>query len=898
MGVTSKLSSGALYSKVSVGGAGVLDFVEISSESCVAWLWHAIIDDGRSLPSSLILSRLNLLSLSRVLHLRSPFSSFECRRFSTAWVLSSISVYGISLVHMNDIPVHEECLVPFNLRIPLDLFEIPLRDRFSISLSPLSRLLFDPLSLEEFSLPTWNNVRVDDSEILMFTDGSCCRGREVSVGFAVVSQFQIGVNVQDALADADMSFPDLQRCSGWFGFGGAVGSCGNSAPSISLAELIPVFYAMLLVPFDAPVCIYSDSAYVCKVWSSFLEYTSSQKCKLRHLWLWDRIFLVLFHKLRCGGKVRIEKVRAHLPFDSDIQDCALTLGNYVADIVAKTVRASSVVLSSRLVTGLSRYSFVRNDVSITTSIRSEVREQSFQRWSDVWKSHATMGFLYNEFAEQRICCSAYMGLSTGRYFNLFRSSVECFRAENSLKCFVFKLQTATLPSWTRIMYNENCVGPISRFCSTNGNVDFCCRLCYTLTCHRRGTSDHILRECSALENGRSIVLKRFGLFLDGIHRNFSSLREFRDIKLFFSESCFDGELFCSQKDHRTSILVFGPSGVSVHSSWFPVLGRMSGMVVSLVNAELVIDQLFFNVVSEIVLYIDKVSALLPLELLQWFVNSGLVFAFLCPGIESDLASTLSLPTTYISASSIFCCIQPVSAQYFASLLDRVNLRSKYLFACVSVEDGTIRMLHNFGCEVLVEFAANCIPVISTSSLLSDMDKSLFKWTFATPVVLVGWHASLTIPKISLKSILNWNSFSSCVSSCIFGGLRNVSFEISDVSSNEQFLTICEVLGETAMANFESFFMEREGDNIYLLKSFWMASLPEWFEDYLLELQVPVSCVKDVAIRSALVLAKELRILWLSFVERFQSWKTEECPEALESVAAGRVRRHRDLSPGV
>ena len=98
LGVTSKLSSGALYSKKDDGGAGVLDFVELASESCAAWLWHAIVDNGRSLPSSLILSRLHLLFSSRGFHLNPPFSSVERGRFSIVSALSVLSVYGISLV--------------------------------------------------------------------------------------------------------------------------------------------------------------------------------------------------------------------------------------------------------------------------------------------------------------------------------------------------------------------------------------------------------------------------------------------------------------------------------------------------------------------------------------------------------------------------------------------------------------------------------------------------------------------------------------------------------------------------------------------------------------------------------------------------------------------------------
>jgi hypothetical protein len=60
--------------------------------------------------------------------------------------------------------------------------------------------------------------------------------------------------------------------------------------------------------------------------------------------------------------------------DDSSQEYVNTLGNYVADVVAKISRKSSFILQHRLVVGTSPFLFCRNGMSTTSPLRRFVRD--------------------------------------------------------------------------------------------------------------------------------------------------------------------------------------------------------------------------------------------------------------------------------------------------------------------------------------------------------------------------------------------------------------------------------------------------------------------------------------------------------------------------------------------
>jgi hypothetical protein len=129
---------------------------------------------------------------------------------------------------------------------------------------------------------------------------------------------------------------------------------------------------------------------------------------------------------------------------------------------------------------------------------------------------------------------------------------------------------------------------------------------------------------------------------------------------------------------------------------------------------------------------------------------------------------------------------------------------------------------------------------------------------------------------------------------LVGGFYSIKLLCEEEGLRSCLRESCEEVAELAFGGFDSFFLEREGMNMFYSKTLWMAALPKWFGDYLLEYGVPVSCIESLSALSALVLLREIQLLWCGFEDFFEDWRRRNCPDApIISVDS----RNRELSFG-
>jgi hypothetical protein len=264
-------------------------------------------------------------------------------------------------------------------------------------------------------------------------------------------------------------------------------------------------------------------------------------------------------------------------------------------------------------------------------------------------------------------------------------------------------------------------------------------------------------------------------------------------------------------------------------------------------------------------------------MLQWMVESQVVDAVYCSDFEFDVVHLLQLPVWNSSSSSVFCGVQPLSVERFGFLSSLDVLRSCGLLAIVSLGRDSKRsyqLLLELGGVVLVEIPSHRIPLLSVKALSGMFGINHVSTSLSFASVLV-WRRRLTLHPLSCLDFQFWRSLCLCLSECLLGGLWNVRVLCGEKFASEFSVLLSELSGN-ALAEFESFYMEREGLNLYNDRHFWMASLPSWFDGYLLELKVPKKCISLFLSLTNTALALDLQQLWMSFSEMFFRWRRENC----------------------
>ena len=875
--ITSVISKGAFYSDNLIGGFGGLDLAEIALESSSALLQYAFVDQGKCLTTRIILHRLRCLSTANN-SLSAPFRRDLVSRFSVIPFLVQLRILDIRIIAFDEAESFASAPLELDAAFPDDLVN-------SDPYTEICRLLFLPLSPLFHMVPDQNLVSwfsrmhpvfpVDLPEIFLFTDGSVAMEVDgVKASFSMVSLSPIGSRLVDILGyyPALVAVENHSLFSGWYAIGGSIDSCGTTVASISLCELFPVFIAFLLCPAHISLTIYSDSLYVVNSFNSFSSLLTSQRCKLSHCWLWERLKAILDLRSVFGATSRVLKVKAHLPFDDVSQSAFLTLGNFVADSVVKSCRNSVFRFSAKFVTGTSLFSFCWTDLSITSNIRCFIRKKCFDSWSKLWTSNKTMGVLHKAYVEGLISHIAHDGIWSGSFLDKFRGLSENSRFASSRRFFLMKLQMGVLPSWTRILYNENGDGPLSRACTVGGVVEDACRLCYSEFSHYRGTNDHVMRCCSALSDHRSVALYGLGLLFHGFRAWYSTFVKQRHM-IFFSSDCWGFNTFSLKKCRSSSLLEF-PFGVRIHISWLPYLVSLNGWHLQLDDqSRLIFDYHACCVSSSIIVFICNLEVgAIPFSIIRLLYESKLFSSCLS---SNDLFCTIFGAELWNSniLEPVLCDLQVISFAVFRRRLADPVLNHRSLVAFVSLGKcplTVLKQLQEMSVTILVHFPANRIPIISRTSFVSSILNHGFLGAFNDPVVLVISIVSEFVENSLLRLEVFWSSLIDVLNESVFGGMWNIDFP----SCFRFGLSLNNILhhhADLALGLYETYYMEHEGLNFHHDVLFWKASLPNWFNDFIESLGVPVSQHRLCSSISLFVWSLELEKIWHSFVIQFHDW---------------------------
>jgi hypothetical protein len=191
--------------------------------------------------------------------------------------------------------------------------------------------------------------------------------------------------------------------------------------------------------------------------------------------------------------------------------------------------------------------------------------------------------------------------------------------------------------------------------------------------------------------------------------------------------------------------------------------------------------------------------------------------FFVSTMKLDLLSVFWLPSLCtFTSSSVFLGIQPVSMKKFIYFCTLEALRESSLCAIVCLgRNSSSAYLHllQLGCRILVIFPSHRIPLVSVKALSEPLGFNHMSSSLSSPSVLVFLHRSDFLLSPCSNSSLFWRSLLHCFSNCIVGGVWKL-----EVLCGENFVedvsAVFENLSDFGLSAFESFYMEREGLNIF------------------------------------------------------------------------------------